>query len=392
MSHEVRTLVSVAMAIIVSSLLPFMLGGLAFLVRADLGFNEVALGVSIAAFGISTSLSSVPGGFLSERIGPRAAVLTGATTSVVALLGIALLAQSWLQLTLFLMLGGAARGVTQPAANLMLSREIAPSRQGMAYGVKQSAMPMASMIAGIALPTIGLTIGWRWAFGLAAVLYFVFAALLPRASAAPARKGGSHRGRHPIPARLVLLAAGATSGLAAAGSLTAFLVESVLRNGIEAGDAGLLLAGGSAVAVVTRLVVGIVSDKWSRDNLLVVAGMMAIGAPGYLILALSGNILLIALGTAMAFGGGWGWSGVLTHAVVRHHADAPGVATGVTQAGIAAGLVIGPPIFGLLVTSASFLAAWSASSVFALLGCLLILIGRSWYVAEEQSRESFVRD
>lgn len=388
MSHQLRTLVAIAVAIIVSSLLPFLLGGMAFLIRADLGFNEVALGVSIAIFGISTSLCSVPGGYLSERIGPRASVLMGATTSVVAMLGVAVLAQSWFHLTLFLALGGAARGMTQPAANLMLSREIAPSRQGMAFGVKQSAMPMASMLAGVALPAIGLTVGWRWAFGLAIVPYLLFVLLLPQTSAGPARSAGKKRARHPIPSRLVLLAAGATSGLAAAGSLTAFLVESVLRNGIQAGDAGLLLAGGSAVAVATRLTVGIVSDRWSRDNLLVVAAMMALGAPGYVILALSGNILLIALGTALAFGGGWGWSGVLTHAVVGHHSDAPGVATGVTQAGIAAGLVIGPPIFGLLVTNASFLAAWSVSSGFAVLGCGLVLFGRSKYVAEEAWRRS----
>lgn len=47
---------------------------------------------------------------------------------------------------------------------------MATGRRGFAFGVKQSAVPLTAMLAGLAVPVFAVTVGWRWAFGAAAAL------------------------------------------------------------------------------------------------------------------------------------------------------------------------------------------------------------------------------
>jgi MFS family permease len=53
----------------------FLLGGMSVLLRQDLQFDEAALGLSAASFFAATSLVSVLGGRIAERIGARAGML-----------------------------------------------------------------------------------------------------------------------------------------------------------------------------------------------------------------------------------------------------------------------------------------------------------------------------
>ena len=56
----------------------------------------------------------------------------------------------------------------QLASNTSLSRQVPAGRQGLSFGVKQAAIPVSTLLAGAAVPVVALTVGWRWAFVLAA--------------------------------------------------------------------------------------------------------------------------------------------------------------------------------------------------------------------------------
>ena len=57
---------------------------------------------------------------------------------------------------------GLAAGIIQPATNAFLSREIHQNKQGIAFGIKQSGTPASTLLGGLALPLVALTIGWQF--------------------------------------------------------------------------------------------------------------------------------------------------------------------------------------------------------------------------------------
>lgn len=353
----------------------FLLGGLAVLVRADLGFSESRLGVSVAAYFASAALGSAPSGRLAQRLGSRSALRAGAAVSVVCLLGAAS-AQRWWQLTAFLVVGGAGNALIQVAANLLLAGAVSPARQGLAFGVKQAAIPASTLLGGLAVPVIGVTVGWRWAFGLAALLAVV-------AGATQTRRGPAARPQPAPPAiatataPLVILGAGAGFGAAAATSLGSFLVEFIVRIGWSPGAAGQVLALGSVAGLAARLGMGWMADRGGVRSLRGVMLQLLVGAVAFAALPLAGGRLgILTAVVVVAFAAGWGWPGLFNLLVVRANRDAPAAATGVTQTGVYAGGVAGPIAFGLAVEHGSYGLAWSGAAGALLIAALLLLLGR----------------
>ena len=112
-----------------------------------------------------------------ERIGPHRGMRLAAAGSAASLLGVAL----WPVLERAGRLPrprGLANAVSHPAANLSLAREVPAGRQGLSFGIKQAAIPVATLLAGLAVPTIAVTLGWRWAFAGGAALALAVAFLV----------------------------------------------------------------------------------------------------------------------------------------------------------------------------------------------------------------------
>ena len=59
------------------------------------------------------------------------------------------------------MVAGWGNGVGQPASNDLIARAVSSTRHGLAYGTKQAAIPLATMVAGIAVPVVAIPLGWR---------------------------------------------------------------------------------------------------------------------------------------------------------------------------------------------------------------------------------------
>ena len=370
--------VLLAVAVATATVLPaFLTGGLAVQVRGDMGFGEAALGLAVAVFFVASSVLSAPMGRVVERIGAHRGMRLAAAGSAAALLGVALLARSWGGLVACLLLGGLANAVSHPATHLYLAREVPAGRQGLSFGIKQSAIPAATLLAGLAVPAVALTFGWRWAFAGGAALALVVALLAP-AGEAPAggvRRIKEARAGDVRTASLVLLALGIGLGSTAATPLGAFVVESSVAAGIREGNAGLLLALGSAVGIVVRVTLGHLADGMSGGRLRLVAAMLGVGVVGFVLLATGAGSLLV-IGTLLAFGAGWGWPGLFNFAVVRSNPGAPAAATGITQTGASGGAALGPLLFGVVVEASSYGVAWLACGVMALAALVAILLGR----------------
>ena len=358
MSGGVRRVASALVATTVGVLPVFLFGGMAPLIRADLGFEPRLIGAGVAVFFAASALTSVHGGRLGERLGSRGALLVGIAISAVSLAGTAILATHVAILAVLLALGGVANAIIQPAANLALARGVTQRRRGLAFGLKQSAVPAAASIGGFAVPALGVTFGWRTAFGGAALLTLLAAALPVADAVRPPRSAGTKAWMTHIPRSLWLLTAGIGLGSAAANSVSAYLVEAATDSGWRPGPAGTILGVAGVLAIVARITVGWYSDRMDDGRIRLVAAMAGIGAIGYAMLALMDVPVFLVAGVVLAFVAGWGYNGLFISAVVLLHPDTPASATGVTQAGAFGGAVIGPPIFGAVAAVTSYSAAW----------------------------------
>lgn len=374
-----RRVVVAALAIVTATQLPaFLTGALAVQIGRDVRFSVAGLGVAVGAFFVSSALGSALLGRLVELIGWRRGMYTGAAATLVSCVGIATLVRSWAALVLFLAVGGLGNAIAQPAANLSLARLVRAERQGAVFGVKQSAIPVATMLGGVSVPAIALTVGWRWTYVLAALLtVLAVVSVSARADvgttgrrARAAQASAPHRSMRP----LLLVSVAGGLGAMVGNALGAFLVTTAVAGGLSESSAGVLLAVASVAGLVVRVSVGWAADRRPFRPLVAVALLLALGALGCLMIASLQSVLLVG-GALIGFAAGWGWPGLLNLAVVREYAAAPAMATGVSQTGVYIGAALGPVGFGLVADRADLDTAWLVAVVVAVAGAVASFTG-----------------
>ena len=346
----------------------FLIGSLALQIRHDLDVSVGAVAAGVTVFFAAGALGAGPGGRFAERVGALRAIRGCLVVTAVCLLLAGLAAQSLAELLAVLAVAGVANAVDQPAINLFMADQVPLDRQGLAFGVKQSAIPAAVLISGLALPLLALPFGWRATFAICAGAALVVAALVGRA--APSFAPPPQRPPAARPSRkLIATAVGAALASAGPCALGAYLVVSAVDVGIAEGVAGLLAAAGSAISLVVRILVGHRADRRRDYGFSAMVALLIAGAAGFALLAV-GSPAPFVLGSFVAFGLGWGWPGLFNLAVVNLYRESPGAATGVSQVGIYVGAAFGPAAYGLLSSGIGYSAAWLVAGAFALIAAM----------------------
>jgi predicted MFS family arabinose efflux permease len=391
-----RAVVTVAAAMVCTTVPVFLTGALTGRIGADLAITEAGVGSAVAVFFLAGAAASLPGGRLTDRIGAGAALRIGLAVAAVAALGVAVMADRWWLLAALLGLGGAAMGLVDPGGARALTAAVPERAQGFAFGAKEASVPTASLLAGLTLPVLGERVGWRVVFAGAAALAALVAVTLvrgrldrPRPSpdaATPPRPASAGRPAPDAPTAadaptalptaatsrgttidapvgrvLLLLAVAGGGGGAAAAAVATFLVPSLTGVGVTPSAAGTLLAVASAAGVGMRLLVGLVADRRLGGEIRLVAGLMAGGAVGAVGLA-SQSLPLVLPGAVLALGAGWGWTGLLFLAAVRQDPSRPARAAGAMLAGLGLGGAAGPALIGTLVEVGGYRLAWSVAA------------------------------
>jgi MFS family permease len=368
-----RTLAAAFFAAVLSVMPTFLLGGVAVLVRADLGFSESRLGLCITAYYIVSMLAAVPGGHLAERLGGLRACSVGILLSAATLLSVAVLAHQWWQLVVCMAAGGLANALLQPATNLALARGIPMERQGLAFGLKLANGPTATLLAGLSASLIATTVGWRWAFVTLACLALVFFVVRPPGwrSQAPYVASAAD-GPDAAVATLALIAVGCAFATTAGASLVGFYVESAVAGGLSVSAAGFMLVAGSVTGTVARAAWGWLADRRQTMGFGLTVLLLIVGGLAFVLLGVRAGPAVLLIATTLAFVAGWGWPGLLLFSVVRASPSSPGKATGIVIVGTSSGGVVGPTVFGFLVEHAGYAVAWRAAAVAVLLAAACI--------------------
>ena len=380
-----------------ANLSPTLVSALAVQIQDDLGIGEAEIGMTVSAFFCVGVLSSALSGRMVERFGPTSALRLAAVAAGAIMVVTGWLGRSWPALIAFVAVAGLANSWAQPGANLYVARGVLSRRQGLALGIQKSGIPTASLLAGLAIPAVGLTIGWNWAFVLGGLFAFGVSLGVPAVAAVPgeqtvnaegprpeaspadpartsrtapevgapgpATAGGTARPRPDVPLRL-LVAVACSTCLAAMGSmaLSAFFVLSSVEIGIDEALAGILLMAGSVVGIASRLAMGAAADRASVSPLYMLTAMFAVASLAFVGLSTGSEAMLYAA-MPFVFATSFAWPGLFHLAMVRANPSAPGLATGITMTGSFTGAVCGPLLFGLLVEATSYGWAWSFAAV-----------------------------
>ncbi len=382
MSDALSGMIVVASGLVLAALPLFMVGGLAVQIKEEFGFTEAALGAAVTIGFVCGALMAPFGGRLADRIGPKTTLYLGSTMTVAALVGLGLLATGWGTLVVFLCLAGVAVAVTDPALAIVVDRAVPLGRQGLAFGIKEASIPASTLAAGLAVPLIALTVGWRWAFAVGIVPWIAVMVLLPRLDTRPRAErepgGGDDVPRASGSKRraLLLAAAAAAMGTAAASGVGIFLTDSAVAMGISPAGAGILLAVGSVAGIIARVGTGVMADRTGGPQFKLIALMLAVGA-ATMALGGTGNNLLLVLGTIGAFTGGWAWTGIFFLSLIKTNPDRPGAVAGIGTAGLGVGNASGPLLFGVVAQSFGYGTAWLGAAMLAAVAAVLMAMARS---------------
>lgn len=336
---------------------PYFSGVLVLQLTNDLKFG-------VAAFGAATAVHYGFGAVLSFHAGRIVDVLGAARSLQIAMLlttlssfGVGYATTNWWGLAGFLALGGVSHAFCQPAVNRLIVNRIGLKTMGLAFGVKQSAPPVGSLLAGLIVPVMALTFGWQSTFYLSAVLSLAVMLLVGRPQV-PAAGLSERPKRAPLAQRnlLMWLTLAFSFAVGANAATLAFYVDAAVTAGTTQQRAGLFFAVASIVSVVTRISAGVALDRSAVVPLKLVASLVGAGAVGFVLLATQ-HIPLMVVGVVLALGLNWGFPSAFWIGLMRAYPDEPGRITGAMQPGGFGAMVV-PLLFGILVESRGYTAAW----------------------------------
>ena len=324
-------------------------------IRQEYALSLSGFGALIGAITAGATFTLVPWGLLTDRIGERVSITLGLAGAAGAL-GVSAAGGSGL-LAAMLLLAGALGAVANVASGRVVMGWFDFAERGMAFGLRQAAVPLGGAVAAFTLPALVVATDAR-----AGLVGLGMGCLLAAAACAvglrePGGPRGS-RGLGPLRDRRVYRLAGASGLLVASqaavvGFVVLFFHE---ERGMAEVAAGVVLAVIQVLGVVIRIGAGRWSDRLSRrvQPLRWAAAAIAVTwlvTPALLDLPLAVMVPVVVTAGAITFG----WNGLSFNAAAELAQEGrSGTAIAVQQTALFASASITPPLFGWLVSATSW--------------------------------------
>lgn len=351
------TLVIQAMVAMALLTLPVM----APVVAEAMQVSPALVGLYVSVTYAGAMVSTLMGGATVARLG---AIRVSQWGLLLCALGLLLCAVPWFPaMVLGAVLIGLGYGPITPASSHLLARTTPAHQMSLVFSLKQTGVPLGSMLAGAIVPPLLLVMSWHASLAAVALVCVLCAWVSQglrseldsdrqpdtlvqwRSLIQPIRLVLAHRA-------LLIMASCSFMFSMVQLSLTTYLVTFLhddLSYGLVA--AGLALSVTQMGGIGGRIAWGYVADRWlgARRMLLLLASMMALGALASAFLTTDTPqaavvAILVAFGASAI-----GWNGVYLAEVARRApAGMASMATGGTLAFTFLGVVVGPPMFGAL--------------------------------------------
>lgn len=345
---------------------------LAPLLLEALNLTRAQVGLLLPAAYLGGVLMALPAGWFTDWLGVRLTLGLGLVL-IGALVTAGAAAATFPMLLACLVVGGFGFSVLNPATGKAIVDWFPPRRRGAAMGIKQTGLTLGGVAASLALPPIAGAFDWQdavFAAGFVAVLAGVVIMLVYRQPSVTAAPTAPSRPRVMEamaflrrPGVVVVFVCGFLLSIAQSsllGFLSLYARETFAFSAVAAGQ---LLAFAQVGGTAGRLGWGFVSDRWfggrRRPGIVVNA---LLGGVSYALLSFGPRLpdeLLVPLALVAGIGA-FGWVGLYFALVAEiggpRHA---GVLTGLSVIFSWSGVLVGPPLFGVIVQMTdSYAAPW----------------------------------
>ncbi|TSE01258.1 MFS transporter [Skermania sp. ID1734] len=358
--------------------------GTAFLLPAltDRGLHLATAGLLVAMPMVGLVTTLIAWGWVVDRIGERKVLVLG-----LSLMGLAALAaamtSSYLMLGAFLLLGGMAAASTNGASGRVIVGWFPPHRRGLAMGIRQTAQPLGVALGAVTIPNIAAAHGVSAALllpaamaALGAIGCLVGIVNPPRPPATDARRSGLLA--NPYRGDATLWRIHGVSVLLVIPQATVWTFALVWLNhdvGMSLPVAGALVTVTQVLGALGRIGAGAWSDRvGSRMGPLrrvAIAAVVSMGALGLAAWAgwwwLAIPLLVVASVVTVADNG-------LAFTAVAEIAGPywSGRGLGVQNTGQNLAAAAIPPVFGLLISTGGYAAAFACAALFAVCAVPLV--------------------
>ncbi|MDQ3956106.1 MAG: MFS transporter [Actinomycetota bacterium] len=344
--------------------------------RSTFELSLAEVGIMLAALSVGTTLTLIPWGVATDRVGERGVLLVGLGGCGIFLIWASTVDDLWTVAPL-LLFAGMLGAVASVASGRAVMTWFDASRRGMALGVRQTAVPLGGALAALTLPPLVATAGVRWGLvalggfcGTAALASLLWMRDSPEQSVAAPRLGTPTRDR-----RIWRLSLGSALLVFSQISILSFAVLFLHdARGMSATAAGAVLATIQLLGAAARIAVGRWSDR--LGSRMIPLSRVAVGmAIGWALVPLLFHLPLWLLVTGVVATGAASvsWNGLsFTAAAEFAGSERSGTAIGLQQTVLFAAASTVPPLFGRLVEETTWRLSFGTLSVIAL-GAWIVL-------------------
>ena len=274
-----------------------------------------------------------------------------------------------------LMLALFATGICAAAPTVALTKSIfiafaAGRRMGLAFGIRQAAVPLGAAAAGVFLPILAISRGLAAAlWGLAAMLLFAALVVYRAVHGERRTNQGAPLGPTPWAAIAPMLTASSLYTLTQIGVVSLLTLYLVNARGWSPPAAATVFTGVMVSAILLRILVGIAADRWPHHRLWLfkMAGMIT--ATLLVIAALTDPAPISGIIVVIAGITGMGWNALaftLTVSLVPE--SRVGTSQGALNASLFVAWGLSPILTGFLVETFSWSLAWIVLAFLAIIG------------------------
>jgi len=334
------------------------------LIMPALGLSRAQLGMVTTLFFLVGAATSTSAGRWTDRVGGRRSLFATHLSAGVAFV-IAAQSRSLILLIAAGAIAGLGAALANPATNRLILAGFPAGSRGAIVGLKQSGVQLGGLVAGVALPTLALLLGWQrallsWTL-LAIVTAAIIAAAVPPTLDPPsgARRRGSDGAGGPT--ITVLCTFAALMGFGVSSINTYLPIYSVEVVGTSVTTAGLVVSVLAVLGIASRLGWGWRADRLDRPiRVLPILSVGALIGTALLLLAAEVGPWALWVGSGVLGATALGWNGVaMLVAMNAVPADRAGWASGRVILFFYVGLVISPIPFGLLADRLdSYVVGW----------------------------------
>jgi len=364
------TFVSVAVFWMFRFLLPL------YLVKLDASPFEI--GVIMGSYALSVTVSAIPLGYLSDRIGRKQVIIVGIILTAVSSFAIASRSDVYEIMGAYVIMGLGLSSIG-PSLDAAVADNTKSSNVGVAFGKLTTAVHMGTALGPASAGILAANIGLVNSLYQSAIISLTIFAMLPFALKSLHGGGKSSKtldknSLRRIKPNIVIGWAGFFASFTLWGGVTVFLPIYAISAGIEISIVGMIFALAAVGTFLSRIPMGIFVDKFRQEPLLIVLGVVGASLTASTIGIVSTAILLAIIMVTIAITRSA--SNVSSHALVARTAnpDERGLVMGTATASRAAGNTIGPIIMGIVIGSHSYQAAFIVLALTSIIGVIVTIL------------------